>query len=185
MPDPRAKHTPEDRNAQFDLAMKLHDLLGDMTFAWSGSTASASGTWTSGPRSCRRMIRLATRLEAASAQVDELRKKIVATKEGGMITGEERLREYLSRPLRQRHLLRRAPVATTGGAHRRARARDWRRRKGFRRVDGEGTGGHQLRAGRRRSWSRSSRSRAKSGKRKMSRSSRLNANSSATWWWVS
>jgi hypothetical protein len=27
--------------------------------------------------------------------VDELRKKIVATKEGGMITGEERLRENL------------------------------------------------------------------------------------------
>ena len=27
---------------------------------------------------------------------DELRKKIVATKEGGMITGEERLREYLA-----------------------------------------------------------------------------------------
>jgi hypothetical protein len=28
--------------------------------------------------------------------VDDLRKKIVATKEGGMITGEERLREFLS-----------------------------------------------------------------------------------------
>src|SRR2546426_483760 len=33
---------------------------------------------------------------AASAAVDELRKKIVATKEGGMITGEERLRENLA-----------------------------------------------------------------------------------------
>ena len=38
---------------------------------------------------------LRQRLEAASAQVDELRRKIVATKEGGMITGEERLRENL------------------------------------------------------------------------------------------
>ncbi|MGB8506762.1 MAG: hypothetical protein WCD76_00020, partial [Pyrinomonadaceae bacterium] len=34
--------------------------------------------------------------QSASAQVDELRRKIVATKEGGMITGEERLRENLS-----------------------------------------------------------------------------------------
>jgi hypothetical protein len=39
---------------------------------------------------------LAPRLRTASATVDELRKKIVATKEGGMITGEERLRENLT-----------------------------------------------------------------------------------------
>jgi hypothetical protein len=39
---------------------------------------------------------LATRLRAAWATVDSLRKKIVATKEGGMITGEERLRENLA-----------------------------------------------------------------------------------------
>jgi hypothetical protein len=39
---------------------------------------------------------LAVRLRAASAQVDALRKKIVATKEGGAITGEERLRENLA-----------------------------------------------------------------------------------------
>ena len=36
------------------------------------------------------------KLVFASAQVDALRKKIVATKEGGMITGEERLRENLT-----------------------------------------------------------------------------------------
>jgi len=39
---------------------------------------------------------LKTRLTNASARVDELRRKIVATKEGGAITGEERLREFLS-----------------------------------------------------------------------------------------
>jgi hypothetical protein len=39
---------------------------------------------------------LAKRLRSASAQVDAFRKKIVATKEGGAITGEERLREYLA-----------------------------------------------------------------------------------------
>ncbi len=33
---------------------------------------------------------------SASKQVDSLRRKIVATKEGGMITGEERLRENLA-----------------------------------------------------------------------------------------
>jgi hypothetical protein len=39
---------------------------------------------------------LKKRLEVASSAVDALRKKIVATKEGGAITGEERLREFLS-----------------------------------------------------------------------------------------
>jgi hypothetical protein len=35
-------------------------------------------------------------LHQAAGQVDELRRKIVATKEGGAITGEERLREFLT-----------------------------------------------------------------------------------------
>src|SRR4029453_10211194 len=39
---------------------------------------------------------LADQLRKASADVDAIRRKIVATKEGGMITGEERLREYLT-----------------------------------------------------------------------------------------
>ena len=39
---------------------------------------------------------LQNKLRTASEQVDELRRKFVATKEGGAITGEERLREYLS-----------------------------------------------------------------------------------------
>ena len=41
-------------------------------------------------------MRSRARLRAASAAVDAMRKKIVATKEGGMITGEERLRENLA-----------------------------------------------------------------------------------------
>jgi len=95
LPDPRARHTAADRQAQFDLATKLYNLLGDMTFAVErmngvrlalDDRAAKLGAGDS----------LAARLRAASAAVDELRKKIVATKEGGMITGEERLRENLA-----------------------------------------------------------------------------------------
>ena len=95
LPDPRARHTAADRQAQFDLAMKLYNLLGDMTFAVErmnglrlalDDRAAKLGAGDS----------LAARLRSASAAVDELRKKIVATKEGGMITGEERLRENLA-----------------------------------------------------------------------------------------
>jgi hypothetical protein len=93
--DPRAKHTIDDRRAQFELSLKLYKLLGDMTFAVDRINGvrlaleqRATGLPANDP--------LAVRLRAASAQVDELRRKIVATKEGGAITGEERLRENLA-----------------------------------------------------------------------------------------
>src|SRR5204863_7961230 len=38
---------------------------------------------------------LAGKLRTVGARVDEAKKKIVATKEGGAITGEERIREHL------------------------------------------------------------------------------------------
>jgi photosystem II stability/assembly factor-like uncharacterized protein len=93
--DPRAKHTMEDRKAQFDLAMKLYNQLGDMTFA----VERINGVRLALDEQASKLPAnepLVKRLRGASAQVDALRKKIVATKEGGMITGEERLREYLS-----------------------------------------------------------------------------------------
>ncbi|HEY3026605.1 MAG TPA: hypothetical protein VGJ55_10680 [Pyrinomonadaceae bacterium] len=93
--DPRSKHTIEDRKAQFDLSMKLYNLLGDMTFAVdriNGVRLALDADVAQLPANDP----LAARLRAASAQVDELRKKIVATKEGGAITGEERLRENLA-----------------------------------------------------------------------------------------
>lgn len=93
--DPRAKHTVEDRRAQFDLAMKLHGMLGEMTFATeriNGLRLALNDRASKLPADDP----LRQRLEAASAQVDDLRRKIVATKEGGMITGEERLREFLA-----------------------------------------------------------------------------------------
>lgn len=94
VPDPRSVHTPEDRRAQFELAMKLHGMLTDMTYQVDritsvrmGLDGRASKLATGEP--------LARRLTDASGKADEFRKKIVATKEGGMITGEERLREFL------------------------------------------------------------------------------------------
>jgi hypothetical protein len=93
--DPRSKATAEDRRAQYDLSMKLYNALGEMTYAVDRLNVvrlalddRAAKVPADDP--------LRQRLMAASAQVDELRRKIVATKEGGAITGEERLRENLS-----------------------------------------------------------------------------------------
>jgi len=93
--DPRSKHTLADRQAQYNLALKLHKLLGEMTttverinstrLALDDRAAKITGD-----------DALRNRLQTASAQVNDLRKKIVATTEGGAITGEERLREYLA-----------------------------------------------------------------------------------------
>jgi photosystem II stability/assembly factor-like uncharacterized protein len=95
VPDPRSTHTAADRKAQFDLAMKLYDLLGEMTYAVDRINDMRLAL---DDRAAKLPADDPVRkqLERASVQVDDLRKKIVATKEGGMVTGEERLRENLS-----------------------------------------------------------------------------------------
>jgi hypothetical protein len=93
--DPRSRHSAADRQAQLALARRLAGLLDDMTFdvvrmnAVRAALDSRAASLPAGDT-------LASRLRVASAAVDSLRKRIVATKEGGMITGEERLRENLA-----------------------------------------------------------------------------------------
>jgi photosystem II stability/assembly factor-like uncharacterized protein len=92
--DPRETFSAADRQAQFDLSMRLYNRLGDMKYATdriNGVRLALDDRAAKLPAADA----LGRQLRAASAQVDELRKKIVATKEGGMITGEERLRENL------------------------------------------------------------------------------------------
>ena len=92
--DPRAKFSLEDRRVQFDLSMKLYNLLGHMTYAvdaMEGLRDAANGRIAKLPQkdSLRRQ------LQQLAGKCDEFRSKIVATKEGGMITGEERIREHI------------------------------------------------------------------------------------------
>jgi photosystem II stability/assembly factor-like uncharacterized protein len=92
--DPRVKFTVEDRKAQFALAQRLSGMLNHMS--WSvdqiigvrdGANQRAAKLPANDP--------LRKQLEALAADADKIRSKIVATKEGGAITGEERLREFL------------------------------------------------------------------------------------------
>jgi photosystem II stability/assembly factor-like uncharacterized protein len=91
--DPRSTATAEDRKAQWDLSMKIYNLLGDMTYAVEKINGVRLAL---DQRAASASPALKAKLEAASRDVDTLRKKIVATKEGGMITGEERLRENIT-----------------------------------------------------------------------------------------
>jgi hypothetical protein len=93
LPDPRSTASIEDRKAQWDLSMKLYNLLGDMTYAVEKINGVRLAL---DQRASTASPALKAKLQKASTDVDTLRKKIVATKEGGMITGEERLRENLA-----------------------------------------------------------------------------------------
>ncbi|MBS0375076.1 MAG: sialidase [Proteobacteria bacterium] len=92
--DRRATFSVDDRKAQFAAVMKAHALFGrmsDLVDRLNGLRLLAQQRRGGLPGSPA----LRDALQQFEDQVDELRKKVVATKEGGAITGEERLREHL------------------------------------------------------------------------------------------
>ncbi|MDB4909028.1 MAG: sialidase [Gemmatimonadetes bacterium] len=93
--DPRAHHTIADRKAGFDLAMNIYHTLGSMTDVVDEMN-STRGEADAQVLQQGQADSIVANLKSASEKVDTLRKRIVATKEGGMITGEERLRENLT-----------------------------------------------------------------------------------------
>ncbi len=92
--DPRAKYTVEDRKAQFDLQMRLYRLLEHMTWATDNVTNVRDGAMQRAAK-LEANDPLKKKLQQLASAADEIRGKIVATKEGGAITGEERIREYI------------------------------------------------------------------------------------------
>jgi photosystem II stability/assembly factor-like uncharacterized protein len=92
--DPRAKYSVEDRKAQFELAMKIYKLIEHMT--WSvDAIEGIRNAATERAAKLQQKDPLRSQLQQLAGKCDGLRSKIVATKEGGMITGEERIREHL------------------------------------------------------------------------------------------
>ena len=91
--DRRAKFSEADRKAQFDAAMKVRVLFGDESALMDrilflrASLAKSGGALPEGDP-------LRKSVTDFDGKVDAVRKEIVATTEGGAITGEERLREH-------------------------------------------------------------------------------------------
>ena len=91
--DRRAKFSPADRKAQFDAAMRVHALFGDESALMDriiGLRQALAQTGAVLPEGDP----LRKQISDFDGKVDGVRKKIVATTEGGAITGEERLREH-------------------------------------------------------------------------------------------
>ena len=92
--DPRATYTLADRKLQFDLVVKLGALLDHMSWAVDAILRVRDDALADLTQVGQKTLFTAT-WPSWHATVDGIRGKIVATKEGGAITGEERLREYL------------------------------------------------------------------------------------------
>jgi hypothetical protein len=90
--DPRAKFTLEDRKMEFDAAMRLHRLLGEMSFDVDRINGVHNSLMERGAK-LKSDAAFGKRLQELAGKVEAMRKKIVATTEGGAITGEERIRE--------------------------------------------------------------------------------------------
>src|SRR5947209_16293189 len=91
--DRRAKFSEGDRKAQFEAAMRVHGLFGeesalmDRILSLRANLAKNAGALPEGDA-------LRKAVADFDGKVDAVRKQIVATTEGGAITGEERLREH-------------------------------------------------------------------------------------------
>ncbi len=93
VPDPRTKSTAEDRALQHKTVMQLYDMLAQLTFVVDSNNdlrdqakqraASASDS------------ALKDQLNGLVQKLEELRSTLVSVREGGMITGEKKLRENL------------------------------------------------------------------------------------------
>jgi len=93
--DPRSKFTVADRTAQFELVKGISASLNHMSWAVDAILGIRDGAQErAGKLAANDPLR--KRLQDLAGAVDALRSKIVATKEGGAITGEERLREFMA-----------------------------------------------------------------------------------------
>ncbi len=92
--DRRAPFSAADRRAQLDAALKVRALFDDMTSV-TDRINTARGAIDARLKALPPGDALVGRLQAAEQKLEKAKTKIVATKEGGAITGEERIREHL------------------------------------------------------------------------------------------
>jgi hypothetical protein len=91
--DNRATYSVAERRQQYDAAMRVHRLFGEETAVLRRIEQLRAGVAAAGASPAVDATTRA-RLSDLDAKADAVRKRIVATKEGGAITGEERLREH-------------------------------------------------------------------------------------------
>ncbi|HET7784532.1 MAG TPA: hypothetical protein VFL36_01050 [Myxococcales bacterium] len=91
--DRRATYSLEDRRKNYQAELEVVSLFGDMSTLVDRIDAAQKGT-AERTGKLRKGDPLAARLQELRDKLEEVRRKIVTTKEGGAITGEERIREH-------------------------------------------------------------------------------------------
>jgi len=91
--DRRAPFTVADRRQQFDAVMKVHALFGSMSTLVDRVEGARSST-EARLKAVQPNDDLHKKLRDLAGRLEDVKKEIVATKEGGAITGEERIREH-------------------------------------------------------------------------------------------
>ena len=94
LPDPLSLHTRQEREAQFAAAMDLYRVLESMTYTVDRLVDLRDQSKEMASKASDESLK--KRLLAFSSTLETLRNKYVPVKEGGGITGEERLREYVA-----------------------------------------------------------------------------------------
>ncbi len=93
-PDPRSSATAEDLALQHKTVMQLYDLLAQLTYVVDATVdlrdQARQRTTQSG-----KDRKLKAQLDKLATQLEDFRSSLVAVKEGGMITGEKKLREHI------------------------------------------------------------------------------------------
>ena len=96
VPDPRATHSAADRAAQHETAMKLYGMLGRLTYvaetvkSLEDQARERAGKLPAGDR-------LRRQLDSLGSSLEGFRATLVATSEGGWMSGEEQLRETMAK----------------------------------------------------------------------------------------
>jgi hypothetical protein len=91
--DPRSNATPEDLALQNKTVMQLYDMLGQLTYVADATVDLRDQLRQRFSQASDRKLK--TQLDKQAGQLEDFRGTLVAVKEGGMITGEHKLRENL------------------------------------------------------------------------------------------
>jgi photosystem II stability/assembly factor-like uncharacterized protein len=93
VPDPRSKSTAADRAAQHKLVTKLYDDLAQLTYVVDATNDLRDQA--KARKAAATDSQLKQQLDDLLKQLEDFRSTLVSVKEGGAITGEEKLREHL------------------------------------------------------------------------------------------
>ncbi|MGB8013569.1 MAG: glycosyl hydrolase [Terriglobales bacterium] len=93
VPDPRSKSTPTDRELQHKTVTQLYDMLAQLTYVVDATNEIREQV--KQRQAAASDGKLKDQLNALTQKLDDFRSTLVSVKEGGMITGEKKLREDL------------------------------------------------------------------------------------------